>query len=226
MAVFLRWKYGPFFSVILESPSTSMATVSARTHVNLRPKHSCFEVVGTSPHRRWCDLINDFHSSVAAAGTDKFTRLLRVWCGREVGERNCVFHWEKKPLVVIVSRFFIACDTASLFWGSPGHIGITYCSLFSKTSERPIALSLRLEEWSPKDCNPHWKQIVYVDPLFMCACTYTHTPMLKEEYKIKYSRVRKRHNLNCLPILIWPVMPRHTLKWAYKIWCTCWMTLI
>lgn len=93
--VFPKWKYSPFFSVILESLSTSMATLFTRTHMNLRLKHYCFQVAGTS-HERRHDLINDFHSSVVTSGMEKITRLLYGWCGRGAGEKDYVSHWKKK----------------------------------------------------------------------------------------------------------------------------------
>lgn len=68
------------------------AMVSTRTHTNLRPKHSCFQVAGTSRRKR-CDLINDLHSFVVTQGRDKVIRM-GVVEGKQ--EREVVFFLEKK----------------------------------------------------------------------------------------------------------------------------------
>lgn len=60
--------------------------------MNLRLKHFCFLVAGTS-HGRQCDLKNYFPSFVVTRHEQIHKN---VYCGREEGDRNCVLPWGKK----------------------------------------------------------------------------------------------------------------------------------
>lgn len=74
--------------------------------MNLRLKHFCFLVAGTS-HGRQCDLKNYFPSFVVTPGMGKFTRMCIVEGKRETEIVFCLGEKEKKKPAAVVSRYLL-----------------------------------------------------------------------------------------------------------------------
>lgn len=116
---------------------------------------------------------------------------------------------EKNHLVAIVSRFLLAYSYSLCVLG----ISCPYWCVLSPSLLQDVCKThssfLKAQGMIPK----------------RLQTSLEANPMLKDYCKVKHSRIRKWHNLNCPPILIQPLLPRCPLKWAHKLWHPCWMTL-